>query len=380
MEKSKVYFTNFRTAANGDSVPIKLKGLIKEAGIADLDLEGKFVAIKMHFGEMGNLGFLRPNFAKAVVDVVYELGGKPYLVDCNTLYPGSRKNGIDHLFCAWENGFSPLSVGCPIFIGDGIKGLDDAELPVIGGTETDVAYIGRAVADADVVISLNHFKGHEMTGFGGALKNLGMGCGSRRGKKFMHSSSKAEIDESLCRGCKRCQKVCANNGLVYDESKKKMTIDEKHCAGCGRCIAACSFDAISFANSNSSDVLKRRIVEYAKAVCGIGPNFHINVAMDITPDCDCHCQSDVPIIPDVRMFASKDPVAIDSACMDACRDLKPVAASELAEKMRAPGFVDRKDPFTNARPLSSWYQQLEHGEEIGLGSKEYELIELDLAK
>ena len=174
MSKSKVYFTDFHTEAFGDGLPTKLKKLIKKAGIQDLDLEGKFVAIKMHFGELGNISYLRPNYARAVVDVVKELGGKPFLTDCNTMYPGSRKNALEHLECAWENGFTPLTVGCPILIGDGLKGTDDVEVPVVGGEYVDKAKIGRAIMDADVFISLSHFKGHEMTGFGGAIKNIGM--------------------------------------------------------------------------------------------------------------------------------------------------------------------------------------------------------------
>ena len=145
MEKAKVYFTDFRTKANGDGLPTKLKNLIKKAGLADLDLDGKFVAIKMHFGELGNISYLRPNYARAVVDVVKELGGRPFLTDCNTLYPGSRKNALEHLYCAWENGFTPLTVGCPILIGDGLKGTDEMEVPVAGGEYVEKAKIGRAI-------------------------------------------------------------------------------------------------------------------------------------------------------------------------------------------------------------------------------------------
>ena len=198
MEKSKVYFTNFRTIAFGDGLPTKLKKLIKKAGIGQIDMDGKFVAIKMHFGELGNISYLRPNYAKAVADVVKELGGRPFLTDCNTMYPGSRKNALEHLECAWENGFSPLSVGCPILIGDGLKGTDDIDVPVNGGEYVKNAKIGRAVMDADVFISLTHFKGHEMTGFGGAIKNIGMGCGSRAGKTEQHCSGKPHIEEPLC--------------------------------------------------------------------------------------------------------------------------------------------------------------------------------------
>ena len=193
MEKAKVYFTDFRTPYGGDTMPGKLKKLIRKAGIAQLNLEGQFVAIKIQFGELGNVSYLRPNYARAVVDVVKELGGKPFLTDCNTLYPGSRKNALEHLYCAWENGFTPLTVGCPILIGDGLKGTDDIEVPVRGGEYVKNAKIGRAVMDADVIISLTHFKGHEATGFGGALKNLGMGCGSRAGKKEQHNNGKAYV-------------------------------------------------------------------------------------------------------------------------------------------------------------------------------------------
>ena len=174
MEPSKVYFTDFHTVAFGDGLPTKLKKLIKKAGIEKLDMDGKFVAIKMHFGELGNISYLRPNYAKAVADVVKEFGGKPFLTDCNTMYPGSRKNALEHLECAWENGFTPLTVGCPILIGDGLKGTDDVDVPVAGGEYVKEAKIGRAIMDADVFISLTHFKGHEMTGFGGTIKNIGM--------------------------------------------------------------------------------------------------------------------------------------------------------------------------------------------------------------
>lgn len=198
-EKAKVYFTDFHTIAFGDGLPTKLKKLIRKAGIGSIDMDGKFVAIKMHFGELGNISYLRPNYAKAVVDVIKELGGKPFLTDCNTMYPGSRKNALEHLECAWENGFTPLTVGCPIIIGDGLKGTDDIAVPVAGGEYIKEAKIGRAVMDADVFISLTHFKGHETTGFGGTIKNIGMGCGSRAGKTDQHSSGKPHVKEKLCR-------------------------------------------------------------------------------------------------------------------------------------------------------------------------------------
>ena len=376
MEKAKVYFSDFRTKAFGDGLPAKLRKLITTAGIGDIDMDGKFVAIKMHFGEMGNVSYLRPNFAKAVVDVVKGLGGKPFLTDCNTMYPGSRKNAIEHLYCAWENGFTPLSVGCPVIIGDGLKGTDDVDVPVVGGEYVEKAHIGRAIMDADVFISLTHFKGHEETGFGGALKNIGMGCGSRAGKKDQHSSGKASISESRCRGCRKCQKECANGGLVFDEAKGKMTVDAEKCVGCGRCLGACNFDAIRFHENRANEMLCRRIAEYTKAVVDGRPQFHISLIVDVSPNCDCHGENDAPILPDLGMFASFDPLALDQACVDACLAATPMPHSQLSDNMAAEGFVDHHDHFKNNRPESEWRACLEQAERIGLGTREYELIKL----
>lgn len=373
MEKAKVYYTDFR-AKIGEGLPTKLKRLIKAAGIGDIDMDGKFVAVKMHFGELGNLSFLRPNYARAVVDVVKELGGVPFLTDCNTLYPGSRKNAIEHLYCAWGNGFTPMTVGCPVIIGDGLKGTDDIEVPVEGGEYIDKAMIGRAVMDADVFISLSHFKGHETTGFGGAIKNIGMGCGSRAGKKAQHMNGQPEIDPELCRGCRACMKECANNGLSFGENTRKMSIDTENCVGCGRCIGACNFDAIAFANYAATKDLNCRMAEYTKAVIQNRPNFHVSLIVDVSPNCDCHAENDVPILPNIGMFASFDPLALDQACVDACLKATPLPNSQLAEAMEKEDFCDHHDHFENTTPNSEYKTCLAHAEKIGLGTRDYEIV------
>ena len=376
MNQSNVYFTDFHTIAFGDSLPTKLKKLIKKAGIENLDLDGKFVAIKMHFGELGNISYLRPNYARAVVDVVKELGGKPFLTDCNTMYPGSRKNALEHMECAWENGFTPLTVGCPIIIGDGLKGTDDVDVPVEGGEYVKAAKIGRAVMDADVFISLTHFKGHESTGFGGAIKNIGMGCGSRAGKTEQHSSGKPHITPELCRGCRKCQKECANNGLIFNEDTRKMEVNLDGCVGCGRCLGACNFDAIAFNDNAANALLNCRMAEYTKAVIDGRPNFHISLIVDVSPNCDCHGENDIPILPNIGMFASFDPLALDQACVDACLAAAPMPGSQLARNMAKKDFVDHHDHFRNSTPESEWKSCLEHAEKIGLGSREYTLIKM----
>lgn len=374
MSASKVFFTDFRTKHSGESMPAKLKRLAKKAGIENIDFNGKFVAIKMHFGELGNISYLRPNYARAIVDLVKELGGKPFLTDCNTMYPGSRKNALEHLECAWQNGFTPLTVGCPVIIADGLKGTDDIAVPVPGGEYTKEARIGRAVMDADIFISLSHFKGHEMAGFGGAIKNIGMGCGSRAGKKDQHSCGKPIINEEICRGCRMCMRECANNGLEFDVEKRKMHVNQDNCVGCGRCLGACNFDAIDFANDQAVEVLNSKMAEYTKAVVSGRDNFHMSLIVDVSPYCDCHSENDAPILPNIGMFASFDPVALDQACADACMKATPIRNSVLGDNMAAINFVDLKDHFRNTSPESEWETQLIHGQKIGLGSREYELV------
>ena len=216
MSASKVYFTDMRCPV-GTGLLDKLKKLIEKAGIDSIDMDSKFVAIKIHFGEPGNLSFLRPNFAKVVADKVTSLGGRPFLTDCNTLYVGRRKHALEHLAAAQENGFSPLSTGCQMIIADGLKGTDEMEVPLEGCDHFQSAFIGRAIMDADIFISLTHFKGHELTGFGGAIKNIGMGCGSRAGKMAMHSIGKPSIDAEKCRGCKTCTHYCAQSAISIGE-------------------------------------------------------------------------------------------------------------------------------------------------------------------
>lgn len=373
MEKSKVYFTDFRTHV-GVSLTEKLQRLIKKAGITDIDMDGKFVAIKMHFGELGNLSYLRPNYAKAVADVVKECGGKPFLTDCNTLYPGSRKNALEHLDCANINGFNTITTGCQIIIGDGLRGTDDITVPVRNGEYCKEAYIGRAVMDADIFISLTHFKGHESTGFGGAIKNIGMGCGSRAGKMQQHNSGKPIVHADLCRGCRRCAKECGSDAITYENGKA--IIHQDICKGCGRCIGACAFDAIENQNWDANEILGRKMAEYSQAVCDGRPTFHISLVRDISPNCDCHGENDAPILPDVGIFASFDPVALDQACVDACLHATPMPNSQLSDNLADPHWHHHHDNFLDSNPNVRWKETLEHAEKIGLGTREYELIKM----
>lgn len=364
---SKVYYSDMRTEF-GNNLLDKLSRVIVSAGIGDIDFKDHYAAIKMHFGEPGNLAFLRPNWAKTVADEVKKLGGKPFLTDCNTLYVGGRKNALDHMDTALINGFSPISTGCQVLIADGLKGSDDVEVPV-DGKYVHEARIGRAIMDADIIISLTHFKGHESTGFGGALKNLGMGSGSRRGKMDMHSTGKPLVDEEACIGCRRCAKICAHDAPRFDSGKCR--IDHSRCVGCGRCLAICPKDAIHSSFDNSNEILNCKIAEYAKAVVQGRPSFHIAIAVDISPNCDCHNENDAPIVPNIGIFASKDPVALDKACADAVNSMPASPCSMLAEAEHV-----HHDHFTDVHPATNWKQGLEYAESIGLGSMDYELVKV----
>ena len=367
---SKVYFADLRADVH-ENLQQKLTRLMKTAGMGDIDFQDKFVAIKLHFGEPGNLAFLRPNWARAVADFVKERGGKPFLTDCNTLYVGGRKNALDHMDSAMLNGFNPMTTGCQIIIADGLKGSDEVEVPVAGGEYVKNAKIGRAVMDADVFISLTHFKGHETAGFGGCLKNIGMGCGSRAGKMEQHNAGKPHVAQEKCIGCGQCRKICAHGAPIIED--RKVHIDHDRCVGCGRCIAVCPKDAVQINWDESTTNLNYKIAEYTKAVVDGRPCFHISLVIDVSPNCDCRSENDMAIVPNVGMFASFDPVALDMACVDAVNAQTPLRGSAADG---AHGHEHDHDHFQRIHPDTNWRSCLEHGEKIGIGSRQYELIKI----
>ena len=246
-----------------------------------------------------------------------------------------------------------------------------------GGEYVKAAKIGRAIMDADVFVSLTHFKGHELTGFGGAIKNIGMGCGSRAGKTEQHSNGQPDIDAEKCRGCKKCLPECANGGLVFDEAARKMGVDKARCVGCGRCLGACNFDAIDFAQDAANADLNRRMAEYAKAVVDGRPQFHVSLVVDVSPHCDCHAENDAPILPNLGMFASTDPLAPSTRpASTPAWPAAPLPGSKLSDNLATPGFEASDDHFTNSTPESEWRTCLEHAEKIGLGTRDYELVRM----
>ena len=366
-DKANVYFADFR-ATYSENLLQKLQRLIKTAGMGELPFDGNYTAIKIHFGEPGNLSYLRPNYAKAVVDFIKARGGKAFLTDSNTLYVGERKNALDHIDTAYANGFTPLSTGCHVLIADGLKGTDDIAVPLPDGHHVKEAKIGRAVMDADIFISLTHFKGHEMTGFGGALKNIGMGCGSRAGKMEMHNAGKPSIDTAACIGCGICVKCCAHGAATL--ANRTAAIDPARCAGCGRCIGHCPKDAVTPAYDESITILNAKIAEYTAAVLRGRPHFHISLICDVSPECDCHGTNDAPVIPNLGMLASADPVALDQACADLCCQAPALPNTMLTDA--APHA--HADPFRALHPNTNWRDAITHAERMNIGTSQYTLI------
>jgi uncharacterized Fe-S center protein len=347
---STVWFTDL-SASPEMNLPQKLRALLQEAGLPRIFKAGQLVAIKLHFGELGNLAYLRPNYVRVAVDELKKLGAKPFLTDANTLYTGTRSNAVDHLLTAYQNGFVLEVVGAPVIIADGLRGADEVEIPV-DGVYVKRAKIGAAVALADALLVMTHFKGHEQVGFGGALKNLGMGAASRAGKLQQHSTSKPKNLPEKCTACGACARFCPAGAITITEHAQ---IDYARCLGCGQCVAMCTFGAMVPGDEASVEILARKIAEYAKAALNGRPALFVSFIQQVSPDCDCWGMNRPPVAPDLGILASTDPVALDQACIDLVRE-----AVEY-------------DPFLRAHPEARWEEQLAHAERIGLGTRSYEL-------
>jgi uncharacterized Fe-S center protein len=366
---SKVFFTDLKVKGE-QSLLDKLERLVKKAGIEQIDFAGKFTAVKIHFGEPGNLAYIRPNYAARLVRLLQAWQAKVFITDANTLYSGRRSNAVDHIQSAMENGFNPIAVPCPVIIADGLKAIEYREISIAGEYCT-TAKIGSAIADADIIVSMSHFKGHEQTGFGGVLKNIGMGSASAAGKMDMHSSSQPKMNAAKCTSCGQCVKYCAAKAVALN-GNKKAEIDRAKCTGCGQCVAVCQWDAAQTVWDNSSEILCCKVAEYTLATLKDKPHFHISFIIDVSPDCDCWGCNDVPIVPDIGIAASFDPVALDKACAD----MVTAAAANTGSRMNVHehGSLQGEDKFKLLHPRTDWRTCLAHAEKIGVGSMEYELI------
>ena len=373
MASSQVFFTNLRTTPTSNLLD-KMERLVRRAGLAGIDFENRFAAIKIHFGEPGNMAYLRPQYAARMAGLLRSLGAKPFLTDANTLYSGRRANAVDHLQSAMENGYNPISAQCQVIIADGLKGIDYREIE-IDGEYCKAPKIGAAVADADIVISMTHFKGHEQTGFGGTLKNLGMGCASVGGKLELHCAAQPVVKTENCRGCNICVKHCAHDA-IHLNPERKAEIDYSKCVGCGQCIALCQYDSASMGANDTSERLNYKIAEYTKAVLKDKPNFHVSFIMNVSPECDCWNHNDAAVVPDLGIAASFDPVALDKACADLVIHAPALQTVNRLTESRPHEHLEDTDKFRLMHPDTDWLAGLTHAEKIGIGNMQYELIEV----
>jgi len=367
MPFSKVYFSDLRTSYK-ENLLSKLVRLMDNGGLEDIITPRGLVAIKLHFGEKGNTAFIRPLFFRQIVGRVKDLGALPFLTDCNTLYAGTRSDSVSHLNTAIENGFSYSVVNAPIIIADGVRGASYSKVK-IDMENIKTAYLGKEIVESDALISVAHFKGHELGGFGGTIKNLGMGCASRKGKLVQHSDLCPKVKTKKCVGCGDCAQHCAQNAISLSEDKAK--IDPERCVGCGECILICPNDAMDIQWIADIPLFQKKMVEYTFAVLKSiqGKAFFVSFLTNISPACDCYGHSDAPIVPDIGILVSKDPVAIDQASVDLVNRQVAIDNSCLTSSRRPD-----EDKFRAIYPKIDWGIQLDHAEKIGLGSREYELI------
>jgi uncharacterized protein len=365
---AKVYFTDLRTTPKRNLLN-KIEDLLNRTKIDTKIAANDLVAIKLHFGEYGNTAYLRPVFLRTVVERVKKAGGKPFLTDTNTLYTGSRSDSVSHLSTAIANGFDYSCTGAPIIIADGLRGAGGAKVSIEGEVLKEVGIAGE-IMSADAMVVVTHVKGHDISGFGGALKNLGMGCSTRGGKLVQHSTVAPQVNQGHCKGCKSCLEYCPAGAISMADKKAEI---REGCIGCGECVVVCPHKAIEIKWNQSPDLFQKKMVEHALgAVKGKEKKtVYLNFVMQVSPTCDCYPHNDAPIVRDIGILASTDPVAIDTASCDLINGEPSVPGTAIKIPMQAGG-----DKWRALSPAVDWNIQLDHGARLGMGEKEYTLVKI----
>jgi len=368
-EPATVWFAPMRSPKK-ESLVKRAGKLLKVAGLKDAIDEGDLVAIKLHFGEEGNTGYVQPIFLREVVRRVRKQGGKPFLTDCNTLYRGKRANAVDHLACAIHNGFSFATINAPIIIADGLDGRDGVDVPISGFKHFECVRLGAAAVHADAMVVVTHVKGHEATGFGGAMKNVGMGLGTRAAKQRMHSDLKPQVIAEKCTACARCVKSCPVKAIALVD--KLAVIDYSLCYGCGECVAACPYGAIGIQWKTEPEAIQEKIVEHCAGALAEkdGKVVYLSFVTNVSPDCDCWHFSDASVVPDIGVLASTDLVAIDQAAYDL------VTAANGLPGSRGEGLGAGSDKFREITGIDG-SAAMRYAEECGLGTRSYDLKTLE---
>ena len=365
-----VYFARLKTGKTKINAISKIKRLFDLAGFGEFIAEGDLVPVKVHVGERGNDTYVRPVYVRQVIDKIKARGGKPFLTDTNTLYSGSRHDSVEHLTTAIEHGFSYSVVNAPVIIADGLISDNYQEVP-INGRHFKQVKIARDILSPRSMVVLSHVKGHGMAGFGGAIKNLGMGCAPAEGKMDQHRGLRPIVDTPTCVGCGRCAAVCPNDAvkIIGDMA----VVSNEACIGCGECMTVCPANSITFDWDKDITPFMEMMTEYALgAVQGKDKRIgYMNFLIHITPECDCVPWSDAPIVPDIGILASRDPVAIDMASFDLVKEQIGLKNSKLKQHYK-PG----QDKFEGTWEKTKGLVQIEYGENIGLGSSRYTLKEI----
>lgn len=354
---TNVYFIRAKESEGSPQVARKLGKVLQESNCLKFVKKEEIVAVKVTFGEEGNKYFMGPEYIKPVTDSIKKLGGKPFLTDANVLYKGKRTNAVDHLNVARNHGF--FKCGVPVIIADGLRSKNYEKITV-DQKHFKAVNVARDLIDAESLVVISHFTGHMQTGFGGAIKNIGMGSASRSGKQMQHSHVKPEVAKDKCTFCKRCFEVCPVSAIV--EQDGKAFIKKETCIGCAECVATCGFFAIAVTWEESDEVLQEKMAEYALGALKSksGKAAFINFALKIPVECDCWNQKNSIMAKDVGIFVSDDPVALDKATAD-----------KILEEESA-------DVFKKAHASTDWRRQVEYGKNIGLGNLDYKLIEVEI--
>lgn len=369
MPKSQVFFADLRATSKRNLLD-KIDSMLEEMDIKNMIPRRSLIAIKLHFGERGNLAYVRPQFIRRVVEYLRGIGAKPFLTDTNTLYAGTRGDSVSHIKTAVGNGFTYSVVGAPVIIADGLRGASYSRIK-IGLEHIDTAYIGKEIAEADGIIGVAHFKGHELAGFGGAIKNIGMGCASRKGKMEQHSDLTPRVSKKKCERCGDCAEHCSQKAITV--GKDVAEIDPNKCIGCGECILICPNRAIDVNWSTDNKIFQKKMVEYAYAVLKAKDksSAFINFLTNISPACDCYPFNDAPIVEDIGILSSRDAVALDQASVDLVNERDSLENCTLSANKKA-----GEDKFKGLYPQVDWGLQLDYAQKLGIGTRDYELIKI----